>query len=473
MNSEEVYKECQLPYEELVEYLLKKYGPATCDYYLNDVDYNIDHRISRLNEGIYCHHIDEDKANLLSEPRAAAKAPYEWQKKERLVYCNLLEHLILHLKIVILRQQQYKLRSKDDVLRAFSDLLNGVHFLCMRLSKYYLSNGKKIKKSERECYYAIADNYYDFIAIILGFFAYARGRIELDEREMNILQEGKRFSIEGKEVTMLGLSDNCHEIVVEDKEGEILEIPIIKLNMQKNAADELEILKRRLFVGSSSCINVDSALYHDLFNGGYKSDRIRTIVAGFAKDFHGCGHIEFAEYQLNKEEYGAASIDEYISHAFPSYCNGNVDLSDTEPHMWKGEIPQHVLEDDSLFFIVRIVASFTIKQGKEPFVRQYKYDYWNDYIPTSSFNRQGQSLTYDDENNCRVRRGIIKSTSDHYDKKTNQYISQYIDANRKCKPITIELTLTYDDLILFDDRYDISTLNYLDGCYFVPMDKRY
>ncbi len=50
---------------------------------------------------MYVHHIDEDKAIMLSTVEIIKKFnyPFEWQKAERLVYCDLLEHLLLHIKI--------------------------------------------------------------------------------------------------------------------------------------------------------------------------------------------------------------------------------------------------------------------------------------------------------------------------------------------------------------------------------------
>ncbi len=45
---------------------------------------------------------------------------------------------------------------------------------------------------------------------------------------------------------------------------------------------------------------------------------------------------------------------------------------------------------------------------------------------------------------------------------------RYTDKNGETKPFIMELTLTYDDLVLFDERYETLYLKYLDGCYFVP-----
>lgn len=89
----------QQSYPQLVETLLAKYGEAQYDYFTNEDCKNKNSKVSRSKEGLFCHHIDEDKAILLSKSEYAVKYPFEYQKANRLVYCNLLEHLLLHTKI--------------------------------------------------------------------------------------------------------------------------------------------------------------------------------------------------------------------------------------------------------------------------------------------------------------------------------------------------------------------------------------
>lgn len=97
-------------YEECCEYLLGKYGLATDDYF-SKISYERFKRgeiktlgkkkITRTGEGLYIHHIDEDKQIMIASPEAIMKfdIPFEYQMKERLVYCNLIEHAILHVLI--------------------------------------------------------------------------------------------------------------------------------------------------------------------------------------------------------------------------------------------------------------------------------------------------------------------------------------------------------------------------------------
>lgn len=97
-------------YDEAVAFLLHKYGPAKDDYYreksyyrfMNGEIKNITKgKYSRTSEGLYCHHIDEIKELKISDHLVIKREniPFEYQKKDRLVYCDLIEHTILHVLI--------------------------------------------------------------------------------------------------------------------------------------------------------------------------------------------------------------------------------------------------------------------------------------------------------------------------------------------------------------------------------------
>ncbi len=87
-------------YTQIIESLWNKYGRVPGDYFVNETCRSKNRKILRTKEGLFCHHIDEDKAILLSKSMYAVNNPFEYQKANRLVYCNFLEHLLLHIKIV-------------------------------------------------------------------------------------------------------------------------------------------------------------------------------------------------------------------------------------------------------------------------------------------------------------------------------------------------------------------------------------
>lgn len=97
-------------YDEAVIFLLQKYGPAQDDYFreksykrfLNgEVKSIAKGKTTRTTEGLYCHHIDENKWLKISDKYFVEKhkIPFESQRKDRLVYCDLIEHSILHVLI--------------------------------------------------------------------------------------------------------------------------------------------------------------------------------------------------------------------------------------------------------------------------------------------------------------------------------------------------------------------------------------
>ncbi len=84
-------------YRDYCSYLKLKYGSAKMDYYTQKFTYNP--KVTRTEEGLFCHHIYEDTGISLSTKSIAQKYPFEYQKAENLCYCDYLEHLYLHILI--------------------------------------------------------------------------------------------------------------------------------------------------------------------------------------------------------------------------------------------------------------------------------------------------------------------------------------------------------------------------------------
>lgn len=99
MNYEEYKKVEKLNYEEYCEYLQNKYGFATENYFTKNWVRN--KNIPRDSEGLFCHHKAENiQANLSNDKMAKMVDPdQKYQSPEYLVYCDYLEHLLLHILI--------------------------------------------------------------------------------------------------------------------------------------------------------------------------------------------------------------------------------------------------------------------------------------------------------------------------------------------------------------------------------------
>lgn len=99
-----------LRYDEYCDYLHMKYGMPEYDYMTKSYNKNV--KCTRTKEGLIAHHKMEDRAINLARKDVAQTHPIEWQYKENIVFCDYLEHLLLHLKIC---QYPYEDRVDDEV----------------------------------------------------------------------------------------------------------------------------------------------------------------------------------------------------------------------------------------------------------------------------------------------------------------------------------------------------------------------
>ena len=97
MNMNEYLEVKDLSYLDYCDYLQRKYGIGLDDYMTKA--YNTKPKCKRTKEGLLVHHIREDTMIMLSTKEIAMMFPFEWQLKENLVYCDYLEHLLLHILI--------------------------------------------------------------------------------------------------------------------------------------------------------------------------------------------------------------------------------------------------------------------------------------------------------------------------------------------------------------------------------------
>ena len=151
-------------YSDNVKYLIKKYGPAKHNYFKDTNCTTKNPLISRTVEGLYCHHIDEDKAIMLSNDKNAASNPFNYQKAGRLVYCNLLEHFLLHVKIA------EDPKSTDANENELPGIGGAVNFLCKELNDIY--GGKEpTEEWRKKVADAVKDSFDDYTAILKHLWA--------------------------------------------------------------------------------------------------------------------------------------------------------------------------------------------------------------------------------------------------------------------------------------------------------------
>lgn len=167
---EEYKKELNMNYDDLCNYLKEKYGCVKYPYFCTEKMRSRNQRNMRTKEGLYCHHIDEDKGDNLSNPDFAIKYPKEYQQPDRLVYCNILEHLILHVKICLIRKK---------VMPAI------LAFIPSEINDFY--NGyKSVKPYHEKLYKPLIDNEDVYLDII----KYLKLNMKISKTEKTIISYG-------------------------------------------------------------------------------------------------------------------------------------------------------------------------------------------------------------------------------------------------------------------------------------------
>lgn len=95
---------------------------------------------------------------MLCNDKFAVNNPFEYQKADRLVYCNLLEHLLLHVKIA-------KNPSPDTNGNELPGIGGAINFICKDLNDIY--SGKEFAYEwHKNVANKVKDNFDDYIIIL-------------------------------------------------------------------------------------------------------------------------------------------------------------------------------------------------------------------------------------------------------------------------------------------------------------------
>lgn len=445
MDRQEIYMELKMKYEELVDYLLQKYGGAIYDYFPNEECRSKNKKVTRTGEGLYCHHIDEDKGGNLANPWQARMQPFEWQKKERLVYCNILEHLILHIKIAVLRQRKLLYKPRD--INGFFTT-GGIYMLCEDINNMF-ANQVVSPLWKKYCFNNISENYKEYIDILRALLFYIDENYMGEKDKTAFLHKGNMINIDNNIYTIEDVSNKKDAITVKDITGNERNInQLYYLEEKLEYIDCLDIVVSRM---ASEGDIFHEKIYNDICHRGETSDIIAWKNA-LRVDFVGYGYPQYTDIKL-ESRFGSCNADEYMAKALPMYSTLEFKFEDKKPIFWSGEIPTEAKE---YFFIVRVETMFSVKKGVEPFVRYREHD----GLRSDRYSKYVGNYLKNDG-------WVVLETSDIFDKNTGKYYSSYRDHWGNIKNATVKLTLGKYDYELFKRNYDISYLKVLDGCYFI------
>lgn len=159
MDIEEYEKVRGMTYSEYCNYLQIKYGISSTDYMTKSFSRN-PKWCSRTKDGLVSHHKREDSGIMLSTPQYAKMYPYEWQQKENIVYCDYLEHLLLHTLIC-----KYPQNNNPHVLVGVGGIVN---FIVPELNDAY-SGYVPSQRWRYNCYKKVIDDKNVYFAILEQF----------------------------------------------------------------------------------------------------------------------------------------------------------------------------------------------------------------------------------------------------------------------------------------------------------------
>lgn len=184
MNKQEYLAIQNLTYGGYCNYLKEKYGE--CHYTYGNKGNN------RSQEGLFIHHIAEDKVPALSSAVNKKRYP-EYQTPEQLVYCDYLEHLYLHILI-----------GKETAGLKNLGLDGAFQYLVPELKSFYENN--HLKPNINPNYYSVIKNDADVFNLLFEEYnkIVETTDIVLEHNSLLYPQIEKCLDTEGKALCVLG-----------------------------------------------------------------------------------------------------------------------------------------------------------------------------------------------------------------------------------------------------------------------------
>lgn len=286
----------ELTYNEYVDFLKNKYGKVPKDYFYTNKNNELVKTagITRGKDGLYIHHVYECFFLGLSDPtmyilqlNSLDNNIRDAQKAENLVYCNLLEHLILHVKIAL----EYH-RGQEQV---------GIDFITGDLNRLYELGDKQLiektynspqHKWKCEVYKVIKDDYSIYLElckIIITELGISKSIV------CNVTWYNTRYVKLYEDLGILDLSKVEHSII----------------DCIKKTSSVLEY--RQLLRDYIKCRNKN--IYFALLDKYYESFSNNAIILySISTLIHNLLYIDETEETLRKlYTYSSDTINEYIA----------------------------------------------------------------------------------------------------------------------------------------------------------------
>ena len=164
IRNAEYEKLAVMKYDELCAYLLDKYGPVNGSYFINENCKSPNSKIKRSSEGLFIHHIKEDEFVQLNATQYAVLMPFEYQLGENLLYCDIIEHLLLHICIV----KEFLVQKTEGEEKVYVGIGGVINHIAPQIIDYI--NGYEFKKEYLKIALKVVDGNERFIAKLLKDF---------------------------------------------------------------------------------------------------------------------------------------------------------------------------------------------------------------------------------------------------------------------------------------------------------------
>ncbi|MCR4833571.1 MAG: hypothetical protein K5900_08330 [Butyrivibrio sp.] len=345
MEQKEWDYEISLTYSGLINYLKSKYGLPPKPYFEVRI-FNGEEKLyknitanSRTSEGLNIHHDFENMYERISDSENAKFAPKYVQFPENLTYCNLLEHLLLHYKILTEKYENVRQKVYDNwesyrnnILNEINDkyrqeiaeakkrgrnalfieqcwqsdlerfpkdkdvylqkrfneksLLfnNGMQYIindlaCVYSKCYYRKNGDKLL-------FPIENNFWDFVDLTRGYIRFVDSVHSLNVHRFEVMQNSdiRHIYQDIRGYTLLEYNEkNPFDFACIKKGTDIKKVPLYKLCVCYNRWDDIPI---QLYIERIAEKQNDSEILVPLCIYSYLFEKFRYNVAKESKDLY-------------------------------------------------------------------------------------------------------------------------------------------------------------------------------------------